>query len=102
MTVFHLKNHKPIASLLMASRGDVIKFDNGLQRFYVACDSGAISVFQQDDPRHYRKLQDYPVEKKAHSIAVDQARHRVYTPEEQGGIESTLPKNRKVGSPLRE
>lgn len=83
MTVFDLENHKPITSLFMEDGADVIKFDTGLQRIYVACGSGAISIFQQDDPTHYRKLQDFPVQKKVHSIAVDQATHKVYTPEEQ-------------------
>jgi hypothetical protein len=28
---------------------------------------GAISVFQEDDPAHFRKLGDVPMQKKAHS-----------------------------------
>jgi hypothetical protein len=36
-----------------------------------------------DDPDHYRKLEDFPVQKKVHSLAVDQDTHRVYAPEEQ-------------------
>ena len=83
MTVFDLELHKPIVALPMAGGPDVIKFDRGLQRIYVACGSGAISIFQQDDPSHYRKLQDFPVEKKVHSIAVDQSTHKVYTPEQE-------------------
>jgi DNA-binding beta-propeller fold protein YncE len=83
MTVFDLDAHKVITSLAMASGADVIEFDKGLQRIYVACGSGAISIFQQDDPSHYRKLPDFPVQKKVHSITVDQANHKVYTPEEQ-------------------
>lgn len=83
MTVFDLQNHKVITSLKMAGGPDVIKFDSGLQRIYVACGSGAISTFQQDDPLHYRKLQDFPVEKRVHSLAVDQATHRVYAPEQE-------------------
>jgi DNA-binding beta-propeller fold protein YncE len=83
MTVFDLEKHKPITSLPLAGGPDVIKFDAGLNRIYVACGSGAISVFQQDDPTHYRKLEDYPVQKRVHSIAVDQATHKIYTPEEQ-------------------
>jgi hypothetical protein len=35
------------------------------------------------NPTHYRKLQDLPVEKKVHSIAIDDPTHRVHTPEEQ-------------------
>src|SRR5712691_7762570 len=83
MTVFNLDTHQPIAFLPMASGPDVIKFDSGLKRIYVACSSGAISVFQMDDPDHYRKLEDFPVQKKVHSLAVDPETHRVYAPEQE-------------------
>ena len=83
MTVFNLDTHKPIAFLPMAAGADVIKYDPGLRRIYVACFSGAISVFREDDPDHYRKLQDFRVQPKVHSLAVDPATHRVYTPEQQ-------------------
>lgn len=36
-----------------------------------------------DEPDRYRKLEDFPVQKKVHSLAVDSATHRVYAPEEQ-------------------
>lgn len=84
MTVFDLDKNEPIAFLPMAAGPDVIKFDTGLKRIYVACSSGAISVFQMDDPDHYRKLEDFPVQKKVHSLAVDFKTHRVYAPEQEG------------------
>ena len=83
MTVFDLDKHAPIVFLPMADGPDVIKFDPGLKRIYVACSSGAISVFQMDDPDHYRKLEDFPVQKKVHSLAVDPKTHRVYAPEQE-------------------
>ncbi|HLW52333.1 MAG TPA: YncE family protein [Candidatus Angelobacter sp.] len=83
MTVFDLEKQTVVASLPMAGGPDVIKFDPGLKRIYVACYSGAISVFQQDDPDHYRKLEDFPVQRRVHSLAVDERTHRVYAPEEQ-------------------
>lgn len=83
MTVFDLEKHRPIAHLPMASGADVIAFDPGLKRIYVACSSGAISVFQQDDPDHFRKLEDFPVQKKVHCLTVDAETHRIYAPEEQ-------------------
>jgi DNA-binding beta-propeller fold protein YncE len=83
MTVFDLDAHKPIAHLPTASGGDVVKFDSGLKRIYVACSSGAISVFQEDDADHFHKLEDFPVQRKVHSLAVDVKTHRVYAPEEQ-------------------
>ena len=83
MTVFDLDKHEPIAYLPMAAGPDVFKFDSGLDRIYAACYSGAISVFQQYDPQHYRKLEDLKVQHAVHSLAVDPETHRVYTPEQE-------------------
>jgi len=83
MTVFDLDLHQAIAFLKMAGGPDVIKFDPGLQRIYVACYSGSIAVFQQDDPDHYRKLEDFRVAHAVHSLAVDRKTHRLYAPEEE-------------------
>ena len=83
MTVFDLDKYEPIAFLPMADGPDVIKFDLGLKRIYAACYSGAISVFHQDDPQHYRKIEDFKVPHAVHSLAVDPETHRVYTPEQE-------------------
>lgn len=83
MTVFDLDKHEPIAFLPMAKGADVIKYDPGLGRIYVACHSGALSIFHQDDADHYSKIEDFKVEHAVHSLAVDPATHRVYTPEQE-------------------
>ncbi|HEY5027522.1 MAG TPA: hypothetical protein VIK39_03870 [Candidatus Angelobacter sp.] len=83
MTVFRLDAHEPIAYFPQVKGGDVIAFDPGLKRIYVACYDGAISVFQEDDPMHFRKLGDVPVQKKVHSLAIDPETHRVYVPEQE-------------------
>src|SRR5215471_13688347 len=83
MTVFNLATHQPIADFPQAKGGDVIAFDPGLKRIYVACYDGAISVFQEDDPTQFRKLGDVPVQKKVHSLAIDPSNHRVYAPEQE-------------------
>jgi DNA-binding beta-propeller fold protein YncE len=83
MTVVDLDKHEPIAYLPMADGPDVIKFDPGLSRIYVACYSGAISIFHQDDPQHYRKVEDFKVQHAVHSLAMDPKTHRVYTPEQE-------------------
>ena len=83
MTVFDLDKHEPIAFLPLADAPDVIKFDPGLSRIYAACYSGAISVFHQDDPNHYQKLEDFRVQHAVHSIAIDLETHRVYAPEQE-------------------
>src|SRR5467141_1747195 len=83
MTVFDLDKHQAIAFLKMPGGPDVIKFDPGLGRIYVACYSGAIAVFHQDDPDHYRKLEDFRVQHAVHKVAVDLKTHRLYTPEQE-------------------
>lgn len=83
MTVFDLDSHRPIAYLPEASGPDVVKFDPGLGRVYVACYSGAISIYQEVDRRHFRKLEDFPVPYRVHSLAVDRRTHRVYAPEQE-------------------
>ena len=93
MAVFDLDKHEPIAYLEMADGPDVIKFDPTLGRIYTACNSGAISVFHQDDSHHYRKLEGFKVQHAVHSLAVDQETHRVYTPEQE---ENGKPASRMV------
>src|SRR5262250_3531705 len=93
MTVFDLDRNIPIAFLPLAGGPDVIKFDPGLQRIYVACYSGAISVFHQDDADHYRKLEDFRVPHAVHTVAVDLKTHRVYAPEQE---EDAKPVSRMV------
>ena len=83
MTVLDLDKHEAISFLPLADGPDVIKFDATLGRIYVACYIGAISIFHQDDPEHYRKLEDFPVQRTVHSLAVDPTTHRVYTPEQE-------------------
>lgn len=83
MTVFRLDTHQPVAYFPQAGGGDVIAFDPGLKRIYVACYEGAISVFQEDSPSRIRKLGDVPVQKKVHSLAIDPATHRIYAPQQE-------------------
>ncbi len=83
LTVFNLDTRRPVAHLPMAKGADVVEYDPGLRRIYVACSSGFISVFQADDPQHVRKIEKFPVERKVHSLAVDVNTHRVYAPEEE-------------------
>ena len=77
LTVFASDTHQAIAHLPLPQGADVVKFDLGLGRIYVACSSGFMSVFQEDAVDHYRKLEDFPVQRMVHSLAVDTATHRV-------------------------
>ncbi len=83
VTIFALDSHKAIAHFPIPAGADVVKFDSGLGRVYAACSSGAISVVQEDGPDLFRKIEDFPVQKLVHSLAVDPATHRVYAPEQE-------------------
>ena len=83
LTVFALDTHKAIAHVPIPAGADVVKFDPGLGRIYAACASGFITVIQEQDADHYKKLEDFPVQRLVHSLAVDSATHRVYAPEQQ-------------------
>jgi DNA-binding beta-propeller fold protein YncE len=58
---------------------DVLAFDTGLERLYVGCESGVISVFQAHGGRLV-KLGDVPAGPRSHTVAVDSATHKVYVP----------------------
>jgi len=83
LTVFDLDSHRSVAHLTLPTGADVVKFDPGLKRAYAACSSGVIMVVQEDDPDHFRLLENFRVEPKVHSLAVDPETHRVYAPEEE-------------------
>jgi DNA-binding beta-propeller fold protein YncE len=83
ITVFALDSHRTIAHFPISAGADVVKFDFGNGRAYAACSSGTISIVQKDDPEHFRKIEDFAVEKLVHSLAVDSSTHRVYAPEQE-------------------
>jgi DNA-binding beta-propeller fold protein YncE len=57
---------------------DVLAFDAGLNRLYVASESGVVTVFQERG-RALVRLGEYRAAG-AHTVAVDPATHRVYLP----------------------
>jgi len=83
LTVFALDAHKAIAHFPLPAGADVVKFDPGTGRIYAACSSGFISVFHEQNADHFVKIEDFPVQKLVHSLAVDPATHRVYAPEQE-------------------
>ncbi len=83
LTVFALDTHQALAHFPLPQGADVVKYDPGLGRAYAACSSGFISIVQEDGDGHFRKLEDFPVQKFVHSLAVDTATHRVYAPEQE-------------------
>jgi DNA-binding beta-propeller fold protein YncE len=58
---------------------DVLAFDPGLERLYVATESDIVSVFQLQG-KTLQKLEDLRVAPNAHTISVDPQTHEVYLP----------------------
>lgn len=94
--VFNTATHRAVTHLLLPLEGDVVKYDPGLKRIYVACYSGFIAVIQQQNPTHFVKLADVPGPAKVHSLAVDVRTYRVYAPEQEArslddGVRGPIP-----------
>jgi DNA-binding beta-propeller fold protein YncE len=58
---------------------DVLAFDSGLERLYVATESDVVSVFQLRG-KTLEKLEDVRVAPNAHTVSVDSEAHEVYLP----------------------
>lgn len=58
---------------------DVLAFDPGLQRLYVAAESGVVAVFQVHS-QTLEKIGQVYLAPSAHTLAVDPQSHRVYVP----------------------
>jgi YVTN family beta-propeller protein len=63
----------------VGSDPDVLAFDVGMRRLYVASESGTVSVFDTSASTP-RKLGQGHLSDAAHSVAVDQVTHRVFFP----------------------
>jgi YVTN family beta-propeller protein len=84
LLVLDLQTRQVTARFDTGDNPDVLAFDQGLHRLYVASESGVVSVFDEQNrtltPKASGKLAD-----NAHTVAVDQATHRVYFPLENIG-----------------
>ncbi len=58
---------------------DVLDFDVGLRRLYVAAESGIVTVVAEQGRTLTKLGQDF-LATEAHSVAVDSRTHRVYFP----------------------
>jgi len=68
---------------------DVLAFDSGLRRLYVASESGVVTVFELDG-KDLRLLGQKLLAHEAHSVAVDPATHLVYFPLQDVGGSGVL------------
>ena len=83
LLVFDLTSLRVTAIHSVGDDPDVLAFDPGLQRLYVAAESGVVTVFQRRE-RALQPLGEYRAPA-AHSVSVDPATHRVYLPLENVG-----------------
>ena len=87
---------KQVATDSVGKNPDVLAYDPGNGRLYVAAESGVVTVFSTDSGR-LRKLGQGHLADTAHSVAVDPTTHLVYFPLEHDptlpGIRVMRPRN---------
>jgi YVTN family beta-propeller protein len=75
----NLKTGRVDASSSIGLRADVLAIDFGLDRLYIASESGVVTVFDVAD-RAFRKIGQGFFAPDAHVVGVDSRSHRVYFP----------------------
>jgi DNA-binding beta-propeller fold protein YncE len=78
LLVFDLSTMQVTGNHTVGDDPDVLAFDPGLRRLYVASEAGIVSVFQESN-RALKPIGQYRAPA-AHSVSVDPASHRVYLP----------------------
>jgi len=101
LLVFDLKTERILQVFPTGKEPDVLAFDAGLGRLYVASESGTLSIFQQEESQ-MRKEGDLFIAPKAHSVSVDPESHRVYLPIQNLNGRPVLRVMRPSFSPKRE
>lgn len=89
LLVLDLKSMKITSNHAVGGGPDVLAFDQGLRRLYVAAEDGVISVFAENGRKLIKISQGYAA-KSAHSVAVDSRTHLVYLPLERVGDSPAL------------
>jgi DNA-binding beta-propeller fold protein YncE len=79
LLLLNLETKQITASDSVGDIPDVLAFDGGLHRLYVAAESGVVAVFQVRGAALQKTGQVY-LAPNAHTIAVDAQTHRVYVP----------------------
>ncbi|MGH3577879.1 MAG: YncE family protein, partial [Mycobacterium sp.] len=84
LVVFNLQTRTITAAQTVGDQPDVLAFDAGLGRLYVAAESGIVAVFREQNGT-VTKLGQALLAANAHTVSVDQETHRVYFPLESVG-----------------
>ena len=77
LLMMDLDTWKELAIYPVGDDPDVLAFDAGLKRLYVAAESGVVSVFQENGKK-LRPIGRAFLADEAHTVAVDPMTHRVY------------------------
>lgn len=85
LLVVDLRRARATATFDVGDTPDVLDFDPGLRRLYVAAESGVVAVFAERG-RTLEKLGQAALAPAAHSVAVDPETHLVYFPLEGGPV----------------
>jgi YVTN family beta-propeller protein len=78
VVAYDLAGNRVLGSVGVGATPDVMAYDPGLQRIYVASEDGQLAVIQAGDP--IRKLAQGNAGPNAHTVAVDPSTHFVYLP----------------------
>ena len=97
LVVLDLRTMRVVQTLSVGADPDVLDFDVGLRRLYVAAESGEIAVFVEHG-RTLRKLGQAKLADEAHTVAVDPRTHLVYFPLEKLDGKPVLRIMRPTGS----
>jgi DNA-binding beta-propeller fold protein YncE len=97
LLVVDLRSMRVIQTQSVGADPDVLDFDPGLRRLYVAAESGEVAVFAEQG-RHLQKLGQWKLADNAHSVAVDPKTHLVYFPLENVDGKPLLRIMRPTGS----
>lgn len=79
LLVLNLKTKQLVATFEIGQTPDVLGYDPGLHRLYVASESGVLSIFKVEGTG-VTKISEGVVGPNAHSLAVDSATHEIYFP----------------------
>jgi len=84
LVIFDLRTMQITGMQTVGDRPDVLAFDEGLHRLYVAGESGVLAIFDEHGTA-LTKVAQGMIAPRAHVIAVDAKTHRIYLPLEESG-----------------
>jgi DNA-binding beta-propeller fold protein YncE len=82
VVLIDLRSHRQVAAASVGHNPDVLAYDPGLGRLYVAAESGTVTALSTTSTRLH-KLGQVHLADKAHSVAVDPTTHLVFFPLER-------------------